>query len=757
MSIEKIDVSVRGLVEYYYRSGDLDMVTYSSASRMLAGQRAHQKIQSSRPDEYESEVFLKTIYEAEEMQLEIRGRIDLLKRDESSVILEEIKTVSKPLAEISEGSFDKWWGQVIVYGAILLEHEGYEDCELHLVIYDLEKRTETILKRHYRKAELQGILNEMVDHYMIWAKKLAKWKRERNESLKKLEFPFSEYRKGQRKLAVRVYQTIMNQGQLLAEAPTGIGKTMSVMFSSLKGIGEDLIDKIFYFTARTTGKEVAGSAAEILIEKGLFAKFIILTAKDKICFNPEKSCHPDECRYAKGFYDRLDAAIDEMFDVKLCHSKNIREVCKKHIICPFEFSLMVSMWCDCVICDYNYGFDPRVYLRRFFAEGIERYHFLVDEAHNLVDRARSMYSAELGKGEVLNLRRQIKKDLSRIVKHLSGVNKEFLEKRKLMIEDDECDVDAPIFLEKPLRTFQKAADKWLAGNIQTIYRNEFLDFYFKVNFFINCLEKYDECYRTVWRREKSELSCKLYCLDPSRRIAEMLQNAQSTVFFSATLSPFEYYREIYGCNEETAFLRLDSPFPRENLLIRIKPVSTRYRHRKITLPDLVGNLEKFILRQTRNTMIFFPSYSYMQTVAGELESVLSEREVIIQESGMTEEERSEFLSRFTEESCVTGFTVMGGFFGEGIDLVGYKLNAIAIVGTGLPGIDFERELVREYYKDRSKGFEFAYTIPGITRVLQASGRLIRSESDKGELLLIDDRFLHARIRELLPVFWRINK
>ena len=526
---QQLSVSVRNLVEYYNRSGDLDMYTYSSTSRMRAGQRAHQKLQNRLPDGYETEVFLSYTYQDEEFDLVIRGRIDCLLRQETETRLEEIKTITRNPDQIAESSFDNWWGQVKVYAAILVEQEDLSEATVQLTLYHLETKEEHKLEQKCGQEELRDFLKQLIVHYLDWARKMAAWQRVRNRSLEDFTFPFAEYRMGQREMAVKVYQTIRDESQLLGEAPTGIGKTIAAMFPSLKAIGSGLLDRIFYLTARTTGKIIALGTAKLMLDRGLQAKFVVLTAKDKICFNPEQACHPEECQYARGYYDRLGGAIEEIFPKLLYNRETIEAVSRKHNICPFEFSLMISLWSDCIVADYNYAFDPRIYLRRFFEEKNERYVFLIDEAHNLMDRSREMFSFELEKGNILALRREIKGHLPGLYKKLGEINKLFLEKRKELEYDEVQEEEKPVFLEKPLRQFQKAADKWLAQNIQTGFRSSFLELYFEINSFISCLENFDGCYRTLWKKDKSDLRVRLYCLDPASRLSECLERCNSAL------------------------------------------------------------------------------------------------------------------------------------------------------------------------------------------------------------------------------------
>ncbi|MDP8220128.1 MAG: ATP-dependent DNA helicase [Candidatus Stygibacter frigidus] len=754
----EIKVSVRSLIEFYYRQGDLDLVTYMSNSRMLQGTRAHQKLQKSRPPEYESEISLSYIRESDEFNLLIRGRMDGLYRREDGIILEEIKSITQDPDQIGEQSWLHWWGQAKIYAAIFCEQENLVKIDIQLALYHLDKKKETIIKESFTSLELELFFEQVIGKYLIWAARLSTRQQQRNISLEKLEFPYSSYRKGQRKMAVQVYNAIREQSQLLVQAPTGIGKTMAAIFPAFKAIGTGLVDRIFYLTARTTGKNIAAQTTEILANQGLDCRAIVLTSKDRICFNPEKACHPDDCQYAKGFYDRLEAAIDEAFPIKIYHRATIETICRKHRICPFEFSLDVALWCDLIICDYNYAFDPRVYLRRFFENIDERYTFLVDEAHNLVDRAREMFSRELLKSQTLAVRRTIKGKLPEIYKLISKLNATFLDYKKEMESAEEHSLDKPDALELPARKFIKGTDKWLAINQQTSYRAELLEYYFLVNGFLWGLDNYSSSYRTLYQKERSELAIKLFCLDPADSLAECLTRSKSVIFFSATLTPFNYYQELFGCQPEAKTLNLPSPFPAQNLTISRSRIQTRYRSRTHTMGQLAQSITDFLARQKGNALVFFPSYRYLQDALEIIQQNEHKHQLLIQRSGMTEPERDEFLAEFQKADTLTaGFAVMGGVFGEGIDLVGDYLTAAVIVGVGLPGIDLQRDLIRNYYEDKAKGYDYAYTFPGFTRVLQAAGRVIRTENDIGSVLLIDDRFFTMRYRQLFPKWWQLTR
>ncbi len=751
----ELKVSVRTLIEFFYRQGDLDLETYISSRRMQQGIRAHQKLQKQRPAGYEKEVSLKYSFEAEDFIMVIRGRIDGIYKSETETVLEEIKSITKDPEAIIGHSYLLWWGQAKIYGAIYCQQQDLEGLDIQLVLYHLERHEEIDKKQYFSSEELQKFLETVIARYYNWAAKLSARQQARDKSLERLVFPYHSYRKGQREMAVEVYHMIRDSGHLLVQAPTGIGKTLAAIFPALKALGNDLADRIFYLTARTTGKMIAAQTAAILAENDLDCRFIVLTSKERICPNPGSACHPDECEYARGFYDRLEAAIYDIFAEKIYDRDIIESYSMKHRICPFEFSLDIALWCDCIICDYNYAFDPRVYLRRFFEASSERYAFLIDEAHNLVDRAREMFSCDLTKSETLSIRRKLKGQLLEIYKLLTKINNIFLQYKKEMEKDQVHSAEIPGEIDAPARKFIQATDKWLSLNYKTGFRKDLLEYYFKVNAFLWGCENFSESYRTLFHREEQELTIKLFCLDPAQRLAECLQRCQSAAFFSATLTPFDYYRELFGCSDDAQFLSLPTPFPPENLLITRKKIQTRYRRREETIGQLCEAIIYFLRQQNGNVLVFFPSYRYLKMGLEIIEQADLKHQILVQKTGMSEAEREEYLLEFHKTGELkAGFAVMGGVFGEGIDLVGDTLTAAVIVGVGLPGIDQERELIRNYYEDREKGYNYAYTYPGFTRVLQAAGRVIRTETDLGSILLIDDRFFTMKYHQLFPNWWR---
>ena len=751
-------------MEYVLRTGDLEL-EFMATTRSTEGIRAHQRVQRTRPDNYRSEVSVSHQIETERFILEIGGRIDGVygapdSPEPGKVIIEEIKSTHRDLKSFDTFENPIHWGQVKCYAYIYGVEKHLDEIETRLTYYHLESGKTRELNRHYTFDELERDFNDLIARYLKWADHIAEWGEIRDKSIEQLQFPFGDYRPGQRRMAVETFRTIKERGQMLVQAATGIGKTMAAIFPAVKAFPEGLHQKIFYLTARTTGRVVAEKAIGDLASKGLSVKSLTLTAKDKICFRPDSHCTAEECEFAKGYYDRIDGALECLFSHDAFTREKIERVARSHQVCPFEFSLDLSLWVDCIICDYNYAFDPRVYLRRFFMDGNGNYTFLIDEAHNLVDRSRDMFSAEITKQPFLDVRRAIKKDLPHIYKRMGRVNTWLVRARKKceQTEDARYEVSLPDDLLPILKLFLNDTEYWLSHNIRTPFREDLLDVYFAAIGFMRVAEKYDSHHVTCYEKFGKDLRVKLFCMDPSVEMQEALRRCQAAVFFSATMTPQSYFQNIFGCGEAARKLILHSPFPRRNLGLYVADrVSTLYRERDKTKALVVAAIHTLVKESKGNYLLYFPSYAYMKMIYTSFSARDPEIDTIVQTSGMAEGERDGFLERFSHDNAGTlvGFAVMGGIFGEGIDLVGDRLSGVAVVGVGLPGISLENDLIRAYFSEKDgTGFEYAYLYPGINRVLQAAGRVIRTDQDRGVVLLIDRRFAAFRYRSLFPENWR---
>ena len=754
-----LTIGVRELVEFVLRRGDLEF-EFTGASRAVDAIRIHQRIQSSRPAGYDPEIPVSYEIETAEFCLNIGGRIDGVFENKPVPVIDEIKTTRRSLEECIRDENPLHWGQAKAYAFLYAIERGISEIGVQLTYARLDTSDIREIRRHFAVAELEAFFQTLVGRYLDWASLITDWRRRRDDSIHAIEFPFDRYRPGQQEMVNAVAQTIQSAGRIFIQAATGIGKTMAVLFPAVHTIADHISSKVFYLTARTTGRLAAQKALDELRSRGLNLKSLTLTAKEKICFNPDHACNAEECDFAKGHYDRLPDARQAAFQMDAWTREAVSEFALRHRVCPFEFSLDLSLWADLVICDYNYAFDPKAYLRRFFLEQTGDYTFLVDEAHNLVDRSREMFSAELRKQSFLDLRRAVKDALPPVYRRLGKINSWMRDARKRCEEAGApvAERHAPEDLYPLLQGFLASSEKWLEKNVKSSFREVLLEQYFEAGGFLRVAEQFDVDYAACYEAHPKDLRVKLFCIDPSRLIGDALNRCRSAVFFSATLTPLDYFKTMLASDKARA-LSLPSPFPAENLAVfTADRLSTYYRHRDRTRFEVAHILRCLVRPHAGNYLLFFPSYQYMRMVLEAFQSADPDVDVIVQEPGMSERQRESFLERFEADNprTLVGFAVMGGIFGEGIDLVGTRLSAAAVVGVGLPAVGLERELIRSYFAERlEQGFEYAYMYPGINRVLQAAGRVIRSETDRGVVLLIDQRYGSDHYRALLPETWQL--
>ncbi|SHN24707.1 ATP-dependent DNA helicase [Gracilibacillus kekensis] len=743
-----VKISVRNLVEYVYRSGSIES-GFRSSSTMTEGTRIHQLIQKGYRDHDEKEVYVEADISYQDFIVRVDGRCDGLLKDGDSVTIDEIKSTVHSLDDMEEETHPVHWAQAIFYAYIYAGDHHLSDMTIQLTYVQLKTMEKKQFRRVMTYEEMESFVYDVIEEYAIFLKVKIKHKNERNKTSKTLEFPFETYREGQRKFAGTVYKTIDNKKTLFANAATGIGKTISTIFPAVKAIGEGKLEKIFYLTAKTITRTAAEEAFQLLIDHGLDMKVLTITAKDKICFQEKMICTSANCPFADGFYDRINGAIIDILEQeKLINRSVIEQYARKHMVCPFEFSIELAYAVDAVICDYNYIFDPRVSLKRLMEEQKKKTAILVDEAHNLVDRAREMYSAVINKSDFLQLKRDFKNnrlatEAKAINDHLLNVKKteEFLQKNL----DKE--------LVELLETFIMEAELELVK----IDHELLLDTYFAAQNFVKIAKLYNEQFITYIEVHKSEVKMKLFCLDPSEQILKMGKGFKARVFFSATLIPADYYKELLGGRSNDYVISIPSPFARENTEVIIRALSTRYRDRENTLEPMVHFIKDVIDMKDGNFLIFFPSYQYMRQAYEQFTDKYPNESTIMQNGGMTEAEREDFLTQFTSERAerLVGFAVLGGIFSEGVDLKGDRLQGVIVVGVGMPQIGFERNIIKDHFQAVGKnGFDYAYVYPGMNKVLQAGGRLIRSDTDTGVIALIDDRFLQKKYQALIPYEWQ---
>jgi DNA excision repair protein ERCC-2 len=737
-------------------------IDIASRISLFASNHAHQKIQKSRPQPYSAEVPVFYRVDNERISLDIHGRIDGLYQLTDSTVIEEIKTTRKDLDDFIEQNNSLHWAQVKVYAAIYAIENNLHKILTQLTYGHTETGEVRTYFQEYDTNELRMYFIQILELYFQWAEKIEDWNQERNRSIIASDFPFPSFRNGQHQMIKDVAAIIEQQEQIIIQAPTGIGKTVAVLYPAIKALAQEHIQKIFYLTSRTTGRLIAEKTLAELKNGGLRIKFVTLTAKEKICFNPDKNCTPDECPFAKGYYDRVIEARKSLFFEDAFTADKITEIASTHQICPFEFSLDMSLWVDCIICDLNYVFDPRVYLRRFFLENPIDCTLLVDEAHNLVDRSREMFSAKIEKTDFLKIRRLLKDKKSTLYRAAGEVNSKMLEMKKTLEgENSAWQEDRPEELLQPLRNFVNSLERWLSAHPKFPQTQDMLDHYFSAIWFLKVSENYDKNYATCLEKTNHSFSTKLYCMDPSEQLRETFERTNSSVLFSATITPMSYFAQILGLKDSAEKRVLPSPFPRENLCVLVSnSVSTLYRHRSQTKNQIVQTIGALVEAKKGNYMVYFPSYEYLKMVYPLYESAFPHQKILVQTHEMRESERVDFLKNFSEENdrTLVGFVVMGGIFGEGIDLVGDRLSGAAIVGVGLPGISLEREMIRFHFEENQMpGFDYSYRFPGLIRVFQASGRVIRTENDRGAVLLIDTRYSRPQYQELFPQEWRVQQ
>lgn len=786
-----ITISVRTLVEFILASGD---ITPSSGSlgdpeAMQAGSRLHRKIQNRAGSNYQAEVALShsTPFSVDglDFQVIVTGRADGVVSENHNIIIDEIKGIYGDIHKMTE-PVPVHLAQAKCYAYFYSCKENLSHIGVRMTYGNLDTEEIRYMNSSYSFDELKLWYTELINEYSKWAYFLLTHRIERKSSIHGIEFPFP-YRPGQKDLVKSVYLSILRGKKLFIEAPTGVGKTISTVFPAVKAVGEDLAEKIFYLTAKTITRTVAEETFAILEKEGAGLNSVTLTAKDKICIFEESNCDAALCPRAKGHFDRVnDCVFDLITHERQITRETILAYAEKYQVCPFEMSLDITLWTDVVICDYNYVFDPHVALKRFFSqEKRGEYIFLIDEAHNLVERGREMYSAELYKEDFLKIKGYFKeitdsvathseafstgagtfpsdllKTAKTVVRRLNTCNKDLLEYKR-SCED---------FLLLPHLDMFSLHLLNLVGNLEEIlrenfvweHRQEVLEFYFEVRSFLAIYELIDEKY-TIFAdfTDSGRFRVRLQCMDPSTNLASCLEKGRSTVYFSATLLPVNYYKEQLAGDQEDYAVYAPSPFPKENRLLMIgRDVSSRYRRRNdYEYQKIADYICNFVRAKAGNYLVFFPSYQMLNQVLSFVEQQVPENyQILVQGNSMREEEKEAFLASFTRDNTSgntkLGFCVLGGIFGEGIDLKEDSLIGAVIVGTGLPMVCNEREHFRNYYEEvNGQGFEYAYLYPGMNKVLQAAGRVIRTDTDRGAILLLDDRFLQPAYQNLFPREW----
>lgn len=752
--------SVRGIVEYVLKGGSLDD-RFVSRRRALEGTIAHGKLQRDNEkvyQDYEKEVILKHEFLVNNISLIVEGRADGIIKENGKIIIEEIKSTYKDLSYINFDYNLLHWAQGKFYGYIYCVDNNIDEIDIRLSYFNINNDEVRSFDKTYNICELEQFVYSLVNKYLEIIVIKEEFNKIKNESIRLLSFPFSSYRKGQRELAVNCFNTIKQNGILFAQAPTGIGKTISTIFPALKSIGENRGEKIVYLTAKTITRTVAQEAYLKLYDKGLKFKVVTITAKEKMCLNNEVKCNPDDCIYAKDYFTKINNVIASLIkkDDKFFED-DIIEYAKMYNICPFQLSLDLSEWCDGIICDYNYAFDPTVKLKRIFEERNEKNILLIDEAHNLVSRARNIYSCQIEKSKIVNLNKVIKGKVPRLYKISNAINKEMiLIRRELEEINENITYHNEIYqnLIKLMKSFINEAESYLIKAKGTLGYEDVLEFYYSARSFIAVSELYSNKYTTILRKEKSEFIIKIFCINPSENLKQTLNGAYSSIIFSATLSPINYYMDLIGGDEKSFRVRFDSPFNKKNLSTYLYNLDMRYFNREKNIDVLCKLINQFITEVKGNYMVFLPSFEYLGKVYEKYIDIYGDNGTIIQEENLSEEKKKEYLEQFSLKTNIVGFTVVGGMFSEGIDLPEDKLIGAIIVGVGFPKVSIENNIIQDYFE--KNGFDYSYTYPGINKVLQSVGRVIRTENDKGRVLLIDNRYSSYKYKAMLPSEWDIK-
>ncbi len=755
-------ISVRELVDFAYRTGNLGgSGKIVSSSRAVEGTRGHRRLQRERGAGYDAEIGVEATASRDDVTMKIVGRVDGIRAAASPPMVEEIKTVK---AGWSGEADPMHRAQLRIYAAILAGQRGWEGVEVRLTYLDLETGEESIFAEVEGASSLAAFYEATVEFWFGWLIPKARWETERNASVAAMEFPLGGFRSGQREFSVEVFRTIRDGGQLFAEAPTGTGKTLATLFPAVKALPQ-IAGQIFYVTAKTPGRIAAAEALAHLRGAGAKLRSVALTAKRKICFNAGSSgCDLRTCPFALGYFDRYRPALRELLGRETLDREAIEEVARAHTVCPFELSLDASVWTDVVIGDLNYVFDPTARLQRHFEIGDRRHVVLVDEAHNLVDRSREMYSATLRagdfkleggpkmKGTGSGRARAAFAETARTLADFAGagVQSEIAERR---YHAGGVAVKArPDELITGLRENASAIERFLTEQPEGADLSTWLEPWFELLAFLRAADGYDEKCWTICQPD--ERSVRIFCADASGRLAETLGGLQATVFFSATLTPLDYFQRLLGGGEGSRSLEIASPFAGDQMRLTVLGADVTYQGREASLPAVTRAVAQHVASLAGNHLVFCPSFAYLDSLSGELDEF--DFDLVEQTSSMGEAARDEFLAKFERAGDAVGLAVLGGVFAEGIDLPGDRVVGVTVIGIGLPGLSLERDiLVREFERTHGSGFDYAYRLPGMQRVLQAVGRLIRSERDRGVVLLVDQRFNEARTRKLLPAWWPV--
>jgi len=755
--MKNIKVTGKEIVEYIYSGGDLTS-EFSSNKRALEGIEVHKFIQNQYDEEDQKEVSVETLFELDNYSFHITGRMDGLLKVDGKLMIEEIKSTKLDLSIMEIDTRPEHMMQAKMYAYMYCNEHNLKSINVRLKYVTVNEYKVKEFTKRYSMTQLTKFFEKTMFEYVTWLRIYDEHQKNKLTSLEGLSFPFDDYREGQYKFMGAVYQTFMSKDVLYSIAPTGIGKTIGSLYSSLKTISNEK-EKIFYLTAKNAGKKIVVDTVNLLKDNGLVCKTVVINSKESMCLKDKVDCDPDICEYAKGYFDRLKDALNDIFvhqdvyDMKL-----IKDYGEFHKICPHEFSLSISNFSDVVICDYNYAFDPRTHLIRYFEEDYYSPKLLIDEAHNMVDRSRSMYSSTLSKEAVINLRKATSKvkpsprhSINKLIKYIEDFVEENEVEKARFYYQDELDIELLKLVDRIINKL----DQILSENKKFQNRDKVLDGYFELLQFSRISDYYNSDYKYVLESRNDDILVTQMCLDASTYILDIIERrASGAVFFSATLDPIDYYVKLITKGEGKS-VRIASPFKQEHLGLFVdNNTSTRYRDRDRSVDNIIDTIYAMLETKVGNYIAFFPSYHYMDMILEQFDQ--ENYNCYIQKRNMSQRERSKMLDGFskTDTESKIGFFVLGGSFSEGVDYIGDMLSGVLIVGVAMPMFNKQNELLRSHFDEHfDEGFDYAYTYPGMNKVVQAVGRVIRTEKDKGIAILFDDRYTHRKYLELYPKHW----
>lgn len=747
--------AVKDIATFLYSSGDLTSEFFQNSSKQ-DGKKAHSFLQRQYNSDSKKEYYIKHTFTYKEDEITIHGFIDGVLKEKGSIILEEIKSTKEDLKKIDLDYHKEHLAQLKLYGYLYAYINNMSNVNLRLTYISVSDYKTKSIDLNVSFEELSNFFIKSIEDYTTWYQTLYEASNLKLDTLKNIEFPFKTKRQGQMDLMKATYLTMKSNSILYAIAPTGIGKTMAVIFSTLKSMTKPN-EKLFYLTAKTVGKEVAIKSFEMLIQNGLSLRVVALRAKQKSCQMNYDHCDPESCPFAKGYFQRLRDAIEDIYNNELIYTYDkILAYANKYTLCAFEFSLDLSYFCDAIICDYNYVFDPKAHLIRYFDEDEYQPKILVDEAHNLVERSKEMYSARLDSKIPFYLEELISSYDYSITKNVKNFYNE-LEKYNELTNEDlfyYSHFQDDVMLSS-LKQIVSKCEVILSDNKDIKDKDEILKNYFMIKDFTDTSEYFEDNHIFLIKQlQDKSYEIILKCCDASSFIYETIKlKTKGIVFFSATLFPINYYMDLLT-KGNGKYISLPSPFDKDNLKLIIKDnVSTKYKDRQNTVLDICSVINTLVNSKKGNYIVFFPSYKYVELILEHLEVLNTE--LIVQKSNMTDKEKDKILDKFKDtKKAHLGLFVLGGSFSEGIDFEGDLLNGVIIVGVGLPMVNIENNILSNFFETKySKGFDYAYTYPGFNKVVQAAGRVIRTEYDRGVVILIDQRYKYRLYQELMPDMW----